>query len=216
MLHWLDFARLVLEAGDYEMQVAISEALCRLTLKKSREELVYRWFENEDFANSFKAINDREFETLSMPKDENLEKFWIDFNLGSSSISFFINDPEGVLWDSINIAKEAVSVYRLEDLRSADFIPLAGDEYTSQSRTLTDAFELDTPSESELIKAKQKLHGYPGPSDRLKKLERFQSVVVGELMNLEKDNKALMEVENNIMEETLASSEKKLQAINTQ
>ncbi|XP_033861259.3 synaptonemal complex protein 2-like isoform X2 [Acipenser ruthenus] len=293
----LDFARLVLEAGDYEMQVAISEALCRLTLKKSREELVYRWFENEDFANSFKAINDREFETdcrkflnqvneslgddrrvytfpckqafleareLSMPKDENLEKFWIDFNLGSSSISFFINDPEGVLWDSINIAKEAVSVYRLEetdeqniltvylakpisgsnkegsmvkiyfdslydiqmivkklfgeekhmksacisllaqktpganadikDLRSADFIPLAGDEYTSQSshvsqgehpdsivedtpvekeelhleakKTLTDAFELDTPSESELIKAKQKLHGYPGPSDR--------------------------------------------------
>ncbi|XP_041120466.1 uncharacterized protein LOC121323434 [Polyodon spathula] len=81
----------------------------------------------------------------------------------------------------------------IKDLRSADFLPLAGDKNTSQSsyvsqvehpdsiiedtpvekelhlgakKTVTDVFELDTPSESELIKAKQKLHGYPGPSDR--------------------------------------------------
>uniref|UniRef100_W5N6C4 Synaptonemal complex protein 2 like n=1 Tax=Lepisosteus oculatus TaxID=7918 RepID=W5N6C4_LEPOC len=58
-----ELAKLIVDAGDYEIQVAISEALCRMTLKKWREDLVYQWFVNPDFANSFKEINDREFET---------------------------------------------------------------------------------------------------------------------------------------------------------
>ncbi|XP_036410242.1 synaptonemal complex protein 2-like [Megalops cyprinoides] len=141
-----EFANVILTVGDYEMQVAISEALCRMTMKKWREEVVYKWFSNRAFADSFKAINDREFETdcrrflnelnnsfgderrvvtfpcnkafldlieLFMPDDKNLDKFWIDFNLGTSCISFFINDPEGVLWESINLAKAAVSKYNV-------------------------------------------------------------------------------------------------------
>ncbi|XP_028646659.2 synaptonemal complex protein 2-like [Erpetoichthys calabaricus] len=152
-----DFARLILRAGDYEMQVAIAEALCRMTLKKWREELVYRWFENRDFADSFKSINDREFETdcrkflnkvnssfgkesrvwtfpcikafldhieLHMPQDEHLEKFWIDFNLGSSSISFFINDPEGSLWDSVSLANESVGGFYVQEIHEQNILTI--------------------------------------------------------------------------------------------
>ncbi|KAJ8374935.1 hypothetical protein SKAU_G00055150 [Synaphobranchus kaupii] len=141
-----EFAKVVLNVGDYEMQVAVSEALCRMTVKKWREELVYKWFSNPVFGDSFKAINDREFETdcrkflnevndsfgderrvftfpcvkafldlteLFMPDDKNLNKFWIDFNLGTSCISFFVNDPEGTLWESINLPKAAVSGYNV-------------------------------------------------------------------------------------------------------
>ncbi|XP_061093344.1 synaptonemal complex protein 2-like isoform X2 [Conger conger] len=141
-----EFAKVVLSVGDYEMQVAISEALCRMTVRKCREELVYKWFSNPAFGDSFKAINDREFETdcrkflnevnnsfgderrvvtfpcvkafldlteLFMPDDKNLDKFWIDFNIGTSCISFFVNDPEGTLWESINLPKTAVSGYNV-------------------------------------------------------------------------------------------------------
>ncbi|XP_069046994.1 synaptonemal complex protein 2-like isoform X3 [Lepisosteus oculatus] len=143
-----ELAKLIVDAGDYEIQVAISEALCRMTLKKWREDLVYQWFVNPDFANSFKEINDREFETdcrkflnkvnsslgdirrvytfpciqaflgtkeLHKPDDAKLEEFWVDFNIGSSCISFFINDPEGALWDSVNLSKGAVSWYVVEE-----------------------------------------------------------------------------------------------------
>ncbi|KAJ8403292.1 hypothetical protein AAFF_G00355090 [Aldrovandia affinis] len=141
-----EFAKVVLNVGDYEMQVAISEALCRMTLKKWREDLVYKWFSNRAFSDSFKQINDKEFETdcrkflnqvnnyfgderrvltfpcvkafldlteLFMPDDRCLDKFWIDFNLGTTCISFFVNDPEGTLWESIHLAEEKVCGYNV-------------------------------------------------------------------------------------------------------
>lgn len=49
---------------DYEMQVAISEALCRMTPKKQREELVGEWFNYRSFASTFTTIRVKEFETV--------------------------------------------------------------------------------------------------------------------------------------------------------
>ncbi|XP_074549789.1 synaptonemal complex protein 2-like isoform X1 [Halichoeres trimaculatus] len=55
-------AEAILTAGDYEMQVSLTEALCRLTLKKDRWQRASEWFTCSATRDVFCEIRDRDFE----------------------------------------------------------------------------------------------------------------------------------------------------------
>ncbi|XP_070796201.1 synaptonemal complex protein 2 [Pituophis catenifer annectens] len=144
-----DMGKRILDAGDYDLQVAITEALCRMTSEKQRRELAIQWFPMDFVSSAFKQIKDSEFETdcrkflnqvngmlgdkrrvftypclsaalgkheLQMPADENLEECWIDFNVGSKSISFYVAaDDEGQQWETVCIPEEDVKTYIIEE-----------------------------------------------------------------------------------------------------
>ncbi|KAM6120816.1 synaptonemal complex protein 2 [Phoenicopterus ruber ruber] len=153
-----DMGRRILDAGDYDLQVAITEALCRMISEKQRGELACQWFSMEFVSNAFKGIKDSEFETdcrkflnqvngmlgekrrvftypclsaaldnyeLQIPLDENLEEFWIDFNIGSRSISFYVAaDDADHQWETVIIPEEEVDLYSLEEKDSKKLLTI--------------------------------------------------------------------------------------------
>ncbi|KAI3356815.1 hypothetical protein L3Q82_003476 [Scortum barcoo] len=142
----------ILEGGDYDVQTALTEALCRMASPDQRRELADQWFSMEHVASAFVKICDSEFETdcrkflnmvngmqgdgrrvysypclevyldqyeLLMPADEKLEEFWIDFNLGSHSISFYFSLPDDEAqegqWETICINENEVQSYTVTE-----------------------------------------------------------------------------------------------------
>ncbi|XP_062871319.1 synaptonemal complex protein 2 isoform X4 [Trichomycterus rosablanca] len=61
VMHYL--ACRILKGGDYDLQVALMEALCRMTPRAQRREMADRWFRMEFVATAFSQIKDSEFET---------------------------------------------------------------------------------------------------------------------------------------------------------
>ncbi|TKS87293.1 Synaptonemal complex protein 2-like [Collichthys lucidus] len=55
-------AAAVLTVGDYELQVSLAEALCRLTPRKDREQRANQWFSSHDISSAFCDIRDKDFE----------------------------------------------------------------------------------------------------------------------------------------------------------
>lgn len=49
---------------DYDLQVALMEALCRMTSRAQRRELADQWFSMEFVTSAFTKIEDSEFETV--------------------------------------------------------------------------------------------------------------------------------------------------------
>lgn len=50
--------------SDYDLQVTLMEALCRMATSTQRKELANRWFSMDYVANAFVKIQDSEFETV--------------------------------------------------------------------------------------------------------------------------------------------------------
>ncbi|XP_029993957.1 synaptonemal complex protein 2 [Sphaeramia orbicularis] len=142
----------ILDGGDYDLQTALMEALCRMANSEQRKQLADRWFSMEHVTRAFIKIRDSDFETdcrkflnlvngirgdkrrvysypslevflgkyeLLMPADEKLEEFWIDFNFGSNSISFYFSladeeAPESQ-WETICINENEVQSYTVTE-----------------------------------------------------------------------------------------------------
>ncbi|XP_075950789.1 synaptonemal complex protein 2 [Anarhichas minor] len=53
----------IMKGGDYDLQTALMEALCRMATPDQRKELADRWFSMEHVASALVKIQDSEFET---------------------------------------------------------------------------------------------------------------------------------------------------------
>ncbi|KAL1021249.1 hypothetical protein UPYG_G00010710 [Umbra pygmaea] len=148
----INLASRILVGGDYDLQVALMEALCRMTTRVQRKELADSWFNMEYIARAFCKIQDSAFETdcriflnlvngmqgekrrvfsypclevfldrheLLMPTDEKLEEFWIDFNLGSQSVSFYFSladeEAEEGQWDTVCVPENEIQSYTVTE-----------------------------------------------------------------------------------------------------
>ncbi|XP_070103546.1 synaptonemal complex protein 2 isoform X1 [Equus caballus] len=198
----------ILDAGDYDLQVGIVEALCRLTTEKQRQELECQWFSMDFIANAFKGIKDSEFETdcriflnlvngmlgdkrrvftfpclsafldkyeLQIPSDEKLEEFWIDFNLGSQSLSFYIaGDNDGHQWEAVTVPEEKVQIYSIEVRESKKILTIILKNTVKISERQGKELLLYFDASLEITNVTQKVFG----SNKRKEFTRKQGISV--------------------------------------
>uniref|UniRef100_A0A8B9FWN3 Synaptonemal complex protein 2 n=1 Tax=Amazona collaria TaxID=241587 RepID=A0A8B9FWN3_9PSIT len=198
-----DMGKRILDAGDYDLQVAITEALCRMTSEKQRGELACQWFSMEFVSRAFKGIKDSEFETdcrkflnqvngmlgdkrrvftypclsaaldeyeLQIPVDENLEEFWIDFNVGSRSISFYVAaDDADYHWETVIIPEEKVDQYSLEEKDSKKLLTIALKSPVHMGNQEGEKFILYFDSILEIKDVIRKIYGFNKCKDFSKK-----------------------------------------------
>ncbi|XP_044207947.1 synaptonemal complex protein 2 isoform X3 [Thunnus albacares] len=187
----------VLEGGDYDLQTALMEALCRMASPDQRKELADRWFSMQHVASAFVKIRDSEFETdcrkflnlvngmqgdrrrvysypcleayldkheLLMPADEKLEEFWIDFNLGSHSISFYFTladeEAQEGQWETICIHENEVQSYTVTEKGKRRVLQLSLSEVVVVGAVEGSSLTIYFSSSLDILQAARSVYGH--------------------------------------------------------
>ncbi|XP_070767245.1 synaptonemal complex protein 2 [Enoplosus armatus] len=187
----------ILEGGDYDLQTALMEALCRMATPDQRMELADRWFSMEHVASAFVKIRDSEFETdcrsflnlvngmqgdrrsvysypclevfldkyeLLMPADEKLDKFWIDFNLGSHSISFYFSladeEAQEGQWETICIKENEVQSYTVAEEGKRKVLQLKLSEVVVVGAVEGSSLTIHFSSSLDIMQAARSVYGH--------------------------------------------------------
>ncbi|XP_044926451.1 synaptonemal complex protein 2 isoform X4 [Mustela putorius furo] len=198
----------ILDAGDYDLQVGIVEALCRMTTEKQRQDLACQWFSMDFIANAFKGIKDSEFETdcrvflnlvngmlgdkrrvftfpclsafldkyeLQIPSDEKLEEFWIDFNLGSQTLSFYIaGDNDDHQWEAVTVPEDKVQIYSIEVRESKKLLTIILKNIVKISKREGKELLLYFDASLEITNVTQKIFG----ANKYKEFTRKQGISI--------------------------------------
>nr|XP_055043933.1 synaptonemal complex protein 2 isoform X3 [Misgurnus anguillicaudatus] len=100
---------------------------------------------------------------LLMPVDENLEAFWIDFNLGSQSISFYFSmsdmDAQDGQWDTLCIAENEVRSYTVEEKNGRKVLDLVLIDPVSIGRLEGSRVTIKFSSSLDILQATEKVYG---------------------------------------------------------
>ncbi|XP_058266933.1 synaptonemal complex protein 2-like isoform X3 [Hemibagrus wyckioides] len=192
-----DLASRIIKGGDYDLQVALMEALCRMTSRAQRRDLADQLFRMEFVASAFNKIQDSEFETdcrkflnlvngmqgddrsvysypclevfldehvLLMPVDENLHEFWIDFNVGSQSISFYFcladdQAKQESQWDTLCITENEVHSYTVQEEKDIKVLQLVLTEPMCLSSIEGSRLHIHFSSSLDILKVTKKVYG---------------------------------------------------------
>ncbi|XP_027144283.1 synaptonemal complex protein 2 isoform X2 [Larimichthys crocea] len=187
----------ILDGGDYDLQTAVMEALCRMAAPDQRKELADKWFTMKHVATAFTKICDSEFETdcrkflnlvngmqgdrrrvcsypclevhldkneLLMPADEKLEEFWIDFNLGSHSISFYFSLPDEEAqdgqWETICISEHEVHSYTVTEEGTMKVLQLKLTEVVVVGAVEGSSLTIHFSSSLDILQAARRVYGH--------------------------------------------------------
>ncbi|XP_025757206.1 synaptonemal complex protein 2 isoform X4 [Oreochromis niloticus] len=99
---------------------------------------------------------------LLMPSDEKLEEFWIDFNLGSHSISFYFSmaDEEDSHWETICINEHEVQSYTVKEVGKRKVLQIKLSEVVIVGAAEGSSLTIHFSSSLDILQALQNVYGH--------------------------------------------------------
>uniref|UniRef100_A0A8C6AU11 Synaptonemal complex protein 2 n=1 Tax=Monodon monoceros TaxID=40151 RepID=A0A8C6AU11_MONMO len=112
---------------------------------------------------------------LQIPSDEKLEGFWIDFNLGSQTVSFYVaEDNDNHQWEAVTVPEEEVQIYSIEVRESKKLLTIILKNKVKISKREGKELLLYFDASLEIANVTQKVFG----ADKYREFTRKQGISV--------------------------------------